>query len=568
MIKYNKMKNILVVGIMMVLLPKMYAQPEYARNSMSLMVLDFGDRHNGIIFSQFPSLQPPEKFFNNTLQHPVIPTAGSKRPVSAELPELLQYIPPDYIIKLLQEQKVAQQILSIWFNRQADGSYNVDLLKQRGLYNANDNDFMAASASKRGQSTLMDMGLKLVNQSYVLVYDFFDVTTMEEYYDSKAIPTKERTSNGYKAKVKSYLFRLDFSEEVASNFFNYYWTSAGDKDMTARAKAFDQASFKWVHVANQRVESEMTQFNANQIAGLKKQKSNEELIHNLLVDVMEKVTPQMEARNDAFRVKAMVSSVHPISSKIGKKEGLSLDNRYFIYENRQKKDGTIYKKRMAVVKVMKVADNRQVTVGNSESSEFYKIFGGKVDNMGMYLEQKNDAGLNLFLGYALDGMTGYTGRMDFFISKFMGGLVPAGKSGKALTSLLVYVEGAYDNREYTDLSDDPFEFTRVSLGIGKDIYLFSGLYFEPYIGYGLEFTNWKVEDEKLSFETEYAEGGLRLGLHISAGVQLMGSYKYSYLFPTKVKNESTGVTVTYDNYDDFFKDRSKAGFTAGLRFMF
>ena len=33
----------------------------------------------------------------------------------------------------------------------------------------------------------------------------------------------------------------------------------------------------------------------------------------------------------------------------------------------------------------------------------------------------------------------------------------------------------------------------------------------------------------------------------------MGSYKYSYLFPTKVKNESTGVTVTYDNYDDFLK---------------
>ena len=151
-----------------------------------------------------------------------------------------------------------------------------------------------------------------------------------------------------------------------------------------------------VHVANQRVESEMTQFNANQIAGLKKQKSNEELIHNLLVDVMEKVTPQMEARNDAFRVKAMVSSVHPISSKIGKKEGLSLDNRYFIYENRQKKTVQFIKKRMAVVKVMKVADNRQVTVGNSESSEFYKIFGGKVDNMGMYLEQKNDAGLNLF----------------------------------------------------------------------------------------------------------------------------------------------------------------------------
>lgn len=562
------MKYIMVIGMLCMTLFNLLAQPEYSRNSITLMAIDFGDRHNDIILSQFPTLQPPEKFYNNAIKNCVLPTAGKKRPVNAELPELLQYMAPDYLIQLLEDQKVAQKILAIWFNRQADGSFNVDLLKQRGLYNANDNDFIAASASKRGESTLMDMGLTLVNQSYVLVYDYFDVVTMEEYYDSKSIPAKDRSSNGYKAKVKSYLFKLDFNEEVASDFFKNYWATSSDKDLKGKAMAFDLAKFKWIHVSNQRVESEATQFNANQIAGLKKQKTNEELIRNLLTDVMEKVTPQMEARNDDFRVKSMVSSVHPIASKIGKKEGLSLDNRYFVYENRQKKDGSVYKKRIAVVKVYKVADNRQVTSGKSESSEFYKIFGGKVDNMGMYLEQKNDAGLNLFLGYALDGMTGYTGRMDFFISKFMGGLVPAGKSGKGLSSLLVYVEGAYDSRKYTDLDENPFEFTRVSLGIGKDIYPFSGLYFEPYIGYGIEFTNWNIEDEKLSFETEYAEGGLRLGLHISAGVQLMGSYKYSYLFPTKVKNESTGVTDTYDNYDDFFKDRSKAGFTAGLRFMF
>ena len=164
------------------------------------MVLDFGDRHNGIIFRSFPRFNLLKSFFNNTLQHPVIPTAGSKRPVSAELPELFAIHPPDYIIKLLQEQKVAQQILSIWFNRQADGSYNVDLLKQRGLYNANDNDFMAASASKRGQSTLMDMGLKLVNQSYVLVTTSLMSQQWRSTMIAKAIPTKERTSNGYKAK--------------------------------------------------------------------------------------------------------------------------------------------------------------------------------------------------------------------------------------------------------------------------------------------------------------------------------------------------------------------------------
>lgn len=136
--------------------------------------------------------------------------AGVQRPVNAELPEFLQYMPSDFIIKMLEEQKVAQQILATWFNRQADGSFNVEVLKQRGLYNANDNDFLAATASKRGETVLMDMGLKLVNQSYVLVYDYFDIMTMDEYYDSKNIDAKSRTSNGYKVKAKSYLFRLDF----------------------------------------------------------------------------------------------------------------------------------------------------------------------------------------------------------------------------------------------------------------------------------------------------------------------------------------------------------------------
>ena len=121
---------------------------------------------------------------------------------------------------------------------------------------------------------------------------------------------------------------------------------------------------------------------------------------------------------------------------------------------------------MAVVKVMKVADNRQVTVGNSESSEFYKIFGGKVDNMGMYLEQKNDAGLNLF--WDMPWMVWQDTQVGWiFHFQIYGWFGSSPNPGKHFTSLLVYVEGAYDNREYTDLSDDPFEFTRVSLGIGK-----------------------------------------------------------------------------------------------------
>ena len=201
------------------------SQPDYNRNALTTVVLNFNENHSGEVIPRFHVMSVPEKFFSNPLSNPVIDMRGVKRPVMVELPELLQYMSDAFINGKLQEQKVAQQILSQWFNRQKDGSFNVDVLKERGLYNANDNDFMAASASKRGTSTLMDMGLTLVNQTYVLVFDYYNIMNMNDYYIKNETPEKDRTSNGYIAKVKTYLYRLDFGENVAADFFNKYWIS-------------------------------------------------------------------------------------------------------------------------------------------------------------------------------------------------------------------------------------------------------------------------------------------------------------------------------------------------------
>jgi hypothetical protein len=40
----------------------------------------------------------------------------------------------------------------------------------------------------------------------------------------------------------------------------------------------------------------------------------------------------------------MVFDVNPIAVKIGKKEGLKFDQRYFVYENRQDRRGNVYSK--------------------------------------------------------------------------------------------------------------------------------------------------------------------------------------------------------------------------------
>ena len=66
------MKLLLTFGLLVTALTPILAQPEYARNSLTLMAVDFNGKHSNTLMAQFPSLQPPEKFYNNPLQKPVI----------------------------------------------------------------------------------------------------------------------------------------------------------------------------------------------------------------------------------------------------------------------------------------------------------------------------------------------------------------------------------------------------------------------------------------------------------------------------------------------------------------
>jgi hypothetical protein len=559
------MKKLIILSLLILVWSILFSQPDYNRNALTTVVLNFNENHSGQVFQQFHAMPVPEKFFNNALSNPVFDMRGVKRPVMAELPELLQYMSDDFIIGKLQEQKVAQQILSQWFNRQKDGSFNVDVLKERGLYNANDNEFIAASASKRGTSTLMDMGLTLVNQTYVLVFDYYNIMNMNDYYIKNETPEKDRTSNGYIGKVKTYLYRLDFGENVATDFFNKYWIYPDDKDKAGKIKAFDNASFKWIPVGRQIAEHQSSQYNPDKNTVIK-QKTNEELIDDLNKNLMEKILPQMEARSAEMRVKAMVSNVKPISAKIGRKEGLGFDQRYFVYENRMDKNGSIYPKRVTVIKSMKVADNRKVTSGETEVSQFYQIASGKVDNLGMYLEQHNDVGVNIFLGYSFKGLTGYTGRLEYYFSKLMGDLVSKGKSGKGLTSFKMYVEGAYGENKYSmDLIESKYTFTRVSFGLNKDFYPLHFIHWGPYVGYGLEFAD--IKDSNLKIESDFVELGARLGINLTYNVQLVGSACYNILVSSKrMDKEDSTINETFE-YEKNFKDRMGVGASAGLRIM-
>jgi hypothetical protein len=263
----------------------------------------------------------------------------------------------------------------------------------------------------------------------------------------------------------------------------------------------------------------------------------------------------------------MVNSVKPIAAKIGKKEGLKFDQRYFVLENRSRKNGTIYSKRVGVVKSMKVVDNRKITTGQTETSEFYQIAGGKVDNYGMFLEQNNDVGLNLFLGSTVGGLPGFTGRAEYYISKVMGELAGEGKSAKGFTSIKLHVEGAYGTDAY--LVDDyveDFDFMRISVGLSKDFYPLNFLHWGPFVGYGVESASWESSENKIS--TDFIEIGARAGINLAHNFQLIGSFNYYLLLTSEVLDSNNEVINEDFDYKMVFEDRFGPGVSLGIRIMF
>lgn len=543
---------------------KNYVSSEYDRNAVTFIGIDYGEKHSNAVVSRFVKQKVPAKFYDNTIINNIIKT-DAKRDSSFGV---MLKISDKKIEQWLNDNKVGQQILSVWFNRQTDGSFNVDILKERGLFNANDNEFIVASASKRGESALMDMGMQLVNQSYVVAFDFYDIMKMNEYYDKNETPVEKRVLNGFQSSLNSYVFKLDFNDSVAAVFFQDYWTGENDPNKQAKVQAFENAKFPFISVSNHHTTLSSTQYNPGQSLAPKVQKPANELIDQLGTMAVESVVTAIEKKNQEFRVKSMVSAVNPISAKIGKKEGLKFDQRYFVLENKTKSNGDITSKRVAVIKSMSVVDNRNVTSGQTNPSTFYQIAGGKVDNYGMFLEQNNDVGLNVFLGTTVGGLPGFTGRAEYYISKVFGEFVKDGKSGKGLTSWKIYGEGGYDLKNDYEVGQivDNFTFMRFSFGVAKDFYPVSFLHWGPFVGYGVESISWETEDV-VSISSDFVEAGLRLGINLTHNIQLLGSATYYSLISSELVDSETNEKEDFE-YKDIFEDRMGLGINVGLRIMF
>ena len=214
----------------------------------------------------------------------------------------------EYAEKLIQQHNVGQGIMRCWFPKfdEKEKSYSLDVLAKRGSYGATDSDILTAEASKRGKNTaLMTLGERMIDRSYFQVV-----------YISSTIKKDVLTTS-----FNSVLYKLDFGPEVSANFYEKGFDSAD---------GISKVEFPVTFVTKTK--------KVNLIESTKEPKNGEDFTSKIEGKYDEMLTRLSQAHAD-FQVQSPIAEANPLKAKIGLKEGLQIDDRFYVMEQVLRSDG-------------------------------------------------------------------------------------------------------------------------------------------------------------------------------------------------------------------------------------
>lgn len=130
----------------------------YERSSIHVMMIKHqNQRFDDIIEQVFLQTPFPERFNNHNLGVKVVTFAEHKDDQSANIQSFADQV------------NLGQKMVAKWFNRDKQtGSFNMELIKERSLYNANQQQTNVARASIRGMALLEDAGELLIHNTYLV----------------------------------------------------------------------------------------------------------------------------------------------------------------------------------------------------------------------------------------------------------------------------------------------------------------------------------------------------------------------------------------------------------------
>ncbi len=517
----------------------------YDRSSLSwLLVYNRGDSHVSRIKQAFLNIMHSDKFFLNPLETDVLVFSGARTSDDKRIPE-------KKIQHNLKELNLSRQIISHWYSRTDDGFMDMERIHKRGLENATDADVLRYQSTARGNWALMDYGNRLIDKSYIITLDFTNIDRINT-----------DTYEGYRCRVVASLFRVNLSEKDKEFIFES-WVLEDDTEEEAQRKRelFETLDPPLKFVTQISTNASSTNYKEHTFLGqITPRKSTEELFADLVQRAYDNVLFELERDYEDFRVITPLYSERPLEAKIGKKEGLKVDQRFFVYEHRYNpKTQDITETRRGVIRATSdITDNRKIATGDMEPSRFYQVAGRRLRE-GYVLQQRNDYGIELELGASLGEIGGGTLGLNY-------------SAGRMLGIRAFYLTGniGINSKKYPDFPDPDIEldenvsFFRWDVGLAKGFHFFRNFEFRPYVAYGQEQATNDGFEPYDQISTHFLKGGADLALNITYFMQIVAGGNYYAILGYAFDEDD----ILDNKYTYYFAGREGVALFTGLRFKF
>ena len=371
-------------------------ESNYRRSSIySLLVNHTEQKFANEIREAFMQIPVPDKFNDHNLSVKVLnmdkKLAGANK--ERENPVITQF---------LDDNRVASRLVGRWFNRDYfTGQCDMELVKERGLYNATEFDKQLAARSARGMAMLQDAGEELIGNTFVIVND---IRYVDKEQRSKTIGGILRVAGGlagafagvnvsnlvdnvsdmvesvkgFKVKINTFLYRLDWNEEQAKLFYQEQYAAQPDAKKCA---SFDKArdSYHLTYVGKVESSGGNTSFlgiNENEPLVMVR-KACQRAIDENVVD--------LQREYEEFRTKSPLVSVEPLTAYVGMKEGVTAKSRFEVLELVELENGKHKYNRVGVIEPINnlIWDNRFMAVEEGAAgatlgyTTFRKVSGGE-----------------------------------------------------------------------------------------------------------------------------------------------------------------------------------------------
>ena len=341
----------------------------YRRSSIySILINHTEQKFSEDIRKAFLKIPVPDKYNDHNLSVKVVTLDKKLSGASSDKEN-------EHITEFLDSNQIASRLVGRWFNRDIyTGECNMDLVKERGLYDATEFDKEMAARSVRGIALLEDAGEDLIGNTFVLVNDIRYVdkskTTMwvgiglailsagagaamaangaslsqVNSFNQAAqnLATTIQNIKGFKVKINTFLYRLVWNDEVASAFYENQYSNAPDE---AKRLAFEaaRAGYRLEYVGKVESRAGETSYVGVNLY------DPQAMVRKVCQRALDENIVDLQTKFEAFRTRTPILTSEPITASIGLKEGVSKKSKFEVLERVEKEDGTISYKRVGVI---------------------------------------------------------------------------------------------------------------------------------------------------------------------------------------------------------------------------